>query len=915
MVDTYFDISAILPALEQQQLVLTANNRLRNHMLRAYAKTQINQTYPSPRIYSLSQWFESLWQQLIRRAHPAACHMIANSAQRQLLWENIIQQSSLAEGLLQPEPLAQAADSALRNLELWQLNDDAIRAADPMMSPQSNSYCFLQWLAEFRARLSAQGFITQETAYQIVIEAIRVGVIAKESVIFLQGFDDIPPLHQDLINSACDQLNISEPHIGYTTQLQRTECNNSEHEIRAAALWSKQQLEQNPAAMIGIIVPNLGQCRAQVERLFTEVFEPLAALPSTKRHTLPFNFSAGTPLASTPIIAAALSLLEFQKPSWDLETICALLQSPFFGDVFSSDHNELVFRALLIERLRKQGKLNITIGDLRYHSQKLSEQLSLATNEDLTTATPTLSARFIQLENYRRETNVKKNAASWADFFQQQLDLLGWPGTRRLDSQEHQQLVLWQQVNEQFLQLDNLGISFTYTQALQQLRTIAGKTPFQAQTPHSPIQILGALEGAGLQFSHCWVMGLHHRQWPPVPSPNPLLPTQLQRNYKMPHASAERELVFAQALTNNYRQCAPVVIFSSAHNDEESELNPSALIRSIQPTHLEQLIGNLQSASDENQTRLSDCKQFELVNSAQAPALVINNEPVRGGANIFKEQAACPFNAFARLRLGAIESDAPMPGFSPIERGNMLHDALAIIWRELKDQATLIALNADELSELISQSARTVIDRFKQWRGASIGAFYCELEFERLCRLLNEWLEQEKFRPAFTVIAIEETIQVEFQQLPLTLRIDRIDQLTNGECILIDYKTGQPSAKSWLGDRPDEPQLPLYAITANQEIAAIAFAQINSKAMKWIGAGKLSNNHTGINTIEWQPQLDEWQQVLNQLAQDFIQGDARVDFKNQQAQDYAEELIPLNRICEAETIAHYMQQQLQSEGK
>lgn len=942
MVDTYFDISAILPAIEQQQVVLTANNRLRNHMLRAYAKHQrdlpshslnsspSNPVWNSPRIFSLQQWFEHLWQQLIRRAHPDAGYMIASPAQQQLLWETIIQQSSLAEGLLQHEALAQAADSALRHIQLWQLDDDAIRAADPMMSPHSNSYCFLHWLDEFRARLSAQGFITVERAYAIVISAFRTGALEQEPMIWLHGFDDIPPLHQDLINSACEQLKTNTPDINYQVHLQRTECPNIEQEIRAAALWSKQQLEQQPNAMIGIIVPNLGQCRAQVERLFTEVFEPLAALPSVKRHTLPFNFSAGTPLASTPIIAAALSLLELHKPSWNLEAICALLHSPFFGDVFCNESTgndgnpEWIFRTLLIERLRKQGKLQVTLADLRYHSQQLTKKLwqtdepsinhSLTegqlTDSPLTDSTtpPSLHNRFLHLENYRRASYGQKSAATWADFFQQQLTLLGWPGTRRLDSQEHQQLVLWQQVNEHFVQLDNLGITFSYTQALQHLRNLAGKTPFQPQTPHSPIQILGALEGAGLQFSHCWVMGLHHRQWPPIPSANPLLPIALQRRYNMPHASAERELVFAQALTQHYRHCAPKVVFSSPQHDQESELNPSALIRALPLTPLEQLIGNLQSASDENQMQLNTSKQFELIDSAQAPEHV-DNEPVRGGAALFKEQAACPFNAFARLRLGAIESDAPMPGFSPIERGNMLHEALAIIWRQLHSQAELLALGDDELTDVISQSVRTAVDHVKKWRGATLGAFYCELESERLCRLLGEWLAQERERPAFRVIAIEQTLHIQFQGLPLTLRIDRIDQLENGECLLIDYKTGQPSLKSWQGERPDEPQLPLYAATTQGDIAAIAFAQINSKAMKWLGTGALSIDHPGIANTAWHDQLTQWQQVLTHLAQDFIHGDARVDFKNQQAQDYALELIPLNRIYEADDLAHYIAQQ------
>ncbi|MCE3254211.1 MAG: hypothetical protein K0Q67_3231, partial [Cellvibrio sp.] len=554
MVDTYFDITPYLQAIDSGELIITANNRLRNHMLRAYGQRRIEtaNVWPSPRIYSLSQWIGLNWELLQRRAYAPAAQRIINNLQRQTLWEKIIGESSLAAALLQPEPLAQAADSALRNLELWQLSEEQVRAAEPLLTAQSNTYCWLTWLGEFRARLAQLGFITQEMANHIVTAAFKTCELTQESIIHLTGFDDIPPQHQDLVNSACHELrSIKLDH--QQTQLIRTETQNSEAEIRAAALWSKIQLEQNPASMIGIIVPNLGQCRDQVERIFVEVFEPLAALPDHPRYTLPFNFSAGTPLGATPIITATLELLELQKSSWDLAAICNLLLSPFFGDA----DQELVLRAHLIQRLRKLGKFTISLSDLRYHCQKLSSKLGLAESA------ATLVSRLVQLENYRRQSFGDHPAQYWCDFFQQHLQLLGWPGTRRLDSQEYQQLTLWNQVLENFLQLDGTGIQFNYPNAIQQLRSIAGKTPFQAQTPNSPIQILGALEGAGLQFSHCWVMGLHHRQWPPVPAPNPLLPASLQRTQKMPHASAERELQFARALTEHYRQCAPLVVFSS----------------------------------------------------------------------------------------------------------------------------------------------------------------------------------------------------------------------------------------------------------------------------------------------------------------------------------------------------------------
>lgn len=899
MVDTYFDITPYLTAIDNGELIITANNRLRNHMLRAYGQRQTESAsaWPSPRIYSLSQWIELNWALLQRRAYAPAAQRIINNLQRQTLWEKIIGESSLAAALLQPEPLAQAADSALRNLELWQLTEEQVRAAEPILNTQSNTYCWLTWLGEFRARLAQLGFITQEMANHILTAALKTGELQQETIIHLTGFDDIPPQHHDLINNACHELrNIKL--VNQQTQLFRTETVNSEAEIRAAALWSKNQLEHNSAAMIGIIVPNLGQCRDQVERIFVEVFEPLSALPDRPRYTLPFNFSAGTPLGATPIIMATLDLLELQKPAWDLEAICNLLLSPFFGDA----DKELVLRTHLIQTLRKLGRFTISLSDLRYHCQKLSSKLNITESDS------NLITRLVQLENYRRQSFGTHSAQYWSDFFQQHLQLLGWPGARRLDSQEYQQLTLWNQVLENFLQLDGTGIQFNYPGAIQQLRSIAGKTPFQAQTPNSPIQILGALEGAGLQFSHCWVMGLHHRQWPPVPAPNPLLPNNLQRTQKMPHASAERELQFACALTDHYRQCAPIVVFSSAHSDDASELSPSALIRHLPLTVIDLLISDKESVSAQNYLAFTAASNLEIISTAQAPQLVSGQEPVRGGASLFKEQGACPFNAFARLRLGATSIDEPVAGFSAIERGNLLHDALAIIWRELKNQNTLLLLDDALLTTLINQTTQTAVDSLKQKRGTSIGVFYAQLEQERLTQLICEWLAHEKTRPAFTVVAIEEEVQIEFAGLPLRLRIDRIDQLHNGELLLIDYKTGQPKLQSWQGERMDEPQLPLYAVTATEQVAAIAFAQINAKAMKWIGTGELNTYHDGIYPSKqpWEQQLQEWQFYLQQLAADFIQGDVRVDMKNPTTAQYAEDLLPLNRLQEKDALAAFI---------
>jgi ATP-dependent helicase/nuclease subunit B len=910
MVAVFFDLNSLSEPLARGELILTANNRLRNQMLRAFAAEQRLSVWRPPAIQPLMHWIDEQWNALQDTADPRTALLIGNALQRQILWQDVILSSDTGPALLQAEELAQSADAALRNLQLWRINPTQLEFEENL-----NTRCFLEWLKVFRQQLALRGLITAESAQEILLETFINGEQPRRKRIYLYGFDDIPPLQRQLLSSACDELIEIPLQAIANARVTRTEAPNNEAEIRAAALWSHEQLQQNPAAVVGIIVPNLGQSRTAVERIFTEVFEPLASLPQTPRYTLPFNFSAGIPLGTTPLIQTALNLLNLNRKQWDLDPLCTLLTSPFFGNA----EKELVMRSALDERLRKLGQFRISASDLHYHSQQLCMAFDLTDDESL-------AARLLTLEHGRRLINGKHHASYWVELFQRQLQQLGWPGKRRLDSQEYQQMILWQKLLEDFCALDGANFELDLSQALKHLRKLAGTTPFQAQTPDSPIQILGALEGAGLQFSHCWIMGLHHRQWPPAPAPNPLLPISLQRQQNMPHASAERELVFARALTENYRGCARHIVVSSAESDGDNELRPSALIRDLPLLHLQEVVNDIHSLTQKNYLNIANAQQLELLHCATGPALgpakssdelslttdlFPDGVPVRGGSNLFKYQGACPFNAFAQLRLGAKKIEPPVLGFSPMERGTILHNALATLWRTLSDSKTLATISDEALLALVNESISTALQPLQQKRPRELGKFYCQLEHERLARLLMLWLSVEKTRPAFTVVAIEEEQVIQFAGINLRLRMDRVDRLESEDLLVIDYKTGSPKAKSWLGERPDEPQLPLYAVTHPNAVAAIAFAQISAKAMAWIGNGQLNIYHEGIfpPPISWPEQLQEWRELLITLAQDFIAGDARVDFKDQNAQQYAQEFVPLNRILEAGLIEQLLSTQ------
>ena len=896
MAATYLSLKTFVPALESGALILVPNNRLRNHLLRTFATQQTAQAWLKPNIQSLSQWLENQWESLQNKAVSYSCVNIATNLQRQIIWEAAIKNSSIGATLLQPKPLVQQADSAFKNLELWRLGQSL--STDFFTDSKTNTAQFIEWMGEFKRVLKLQNAITQENSYELIAQAFNLGDLNKSGEIYLEGFDDIPPLMRYVLAAATHKLIHLPNQTAKHSHLYRTQADNLEKEIRAAALWSYSILQADPLTpLIGIVVPNLGQCRDQVERIFTEVFEAHSILPNASRYTLPFNFSAGTPLGTTPLINSLFEILQLNEDNWPIEKLCTFLHSPFWGD----ELQETIARTHLATDLRKLGQLTVNISDLRYCISKLEERIPTFSNLGL-------RKQFEEAGNLLRRRFDNKSAGEWLNIFDQLLAIMNWPGTRRLDSQEYQQLNQWFEMRDQFIGMDNYSAALSYHQACRYLRELADKTPFQAQTPDSPIQILGALEAAGLQFSHLWVMGLSDNQWPPVPTPNPLLPLHLQREHNMPHASATRELEIAEGLTQRYKQSAQHIIFSSARGDGDNELRPSALIRDIPFTDISVIL-KTQHKSDLQHyyEQLQNTSRLEIIPDANGPELQ-TQEPVRGGSSLFKLQATCPFEAFVRLRLGAKNPDEPVAGFSPAERGTLLHDSLAAIWRDLKSSEGLAKLDDTALHILVSNITQDVISQVQARNPRKLGRVYCDIEHQRLTQLLTEWLINERERPDFTVIAIEEDTQIEFAGLTLKLRIDRIDEFANGERLLIDYKTGTAHAKAWQDERITEPQLPLYAVTRT-DIAAIAFAQINRKQQKWDGLGELHNtsmNQPGIKpSDDWQLQLNQWQQQLQKLADDFIAGDARVDFKDKTLESYAADLIPLTRLADSDALAQF----------
>ncbi len=924
MLPPLFRIETIIDACENNQLILTPNQRLRNKALQAWAMykqaSQEHDVWQEPRIYSLEQWFEYCWNILQGMAYPDSQATIASAEQERIIWESI----TLDCGLMQPEVIAKQANDALRSLDRWQLSIQGVNSH----GDDDGIQLFTQWCSSFSTQLEKKKLITREQSYQIIGDAFVANNLVKEPIIHLVGFDDIPPLFKAQLTKAAININAVELQNFTPLSIYRTTYSDSETEMAAAAEWARALLKESvndykQGLRIGIIVPNLGQCRHQIERALINSFEGKSILADGPRYTLPFNISAGVPLAETPLFTDTFSLLKLVQNKWSVERLCQLLFSPFWG----RHSEEIEDRCRLATRLQSLGVFEIDLSELRYHAEKLTQNsvnTDIIDNDSKPSEQQSLFNYFSSIHQDQLSHKKKLLASQWVDIFLQQLDLMNWPGERQPDSLEYQQTQLWYQLLESFAGLSNVLGSISAYDAIDQLQGMAKRQPFQAKVTDSPIQVLGILEGAGLHFTHCWVLGLHQQAWPPAPSPNPLLPLALQREHKMPHSSSIRELEFAKSLTQNYRHCAETIIFSSPDYDSENEL----------PLLPSQLINDIPLVNDANVLKINDNKNssefsryldvlrqsrsVESIDCHKGPTVtgVDFNEQgeLGGGTGILKAQSANPFDAFANYRLKARNPLPPVIGFSALERGNILHQALASIWHKLKDQATLTTTDIEQLEIIVTSAVKAEIELLRKRKLLHLGITLCELEIKRQTQLIMQWLEFEKGRPPFTVVSIEESFTVQIKDVILKLRLDRVDKLTdengNNSYLIIDYKTGNSTISDWQGERPREPQLPFYLMTHHLKnrfnpMVGIGFAQINIHKQTLVGLHDGGHPIKGLRAIgdsradlpnSWSEAKEYWQKILTDLLEDYLSGDCRVDYRDNNSLLFNREMIPLNRF-------------------
>jgi probable DNA repair protein len=745
------------------------------------------------------------------------------------------QERAVWESVLGDAPLLSVSQAAAGCADAWRLAHAwRIDGALEKFAGNEDTRAFAGWAREYAKRCKKEEFMDSSLLFDFSFNEIK-----KPKLLVAYGFDILPPQTKQFLDSfgviSC------QPEVK-KSKATKVSFPSARLELEAAARWARARLEVG-AKKIGVVVPGLQMRRKEVARIFSNAMRPGWNVPGIERKAMPFDISIGEPLDGFPVVAAALGILEFSAAEIPFEDASRLIRSPFIGGA----EGEFSVRALLDAALREELPPRLTLPKLIGEMQ----------------GCPLLRACLEKLFLISRERKENSVPHSWAQHFTALLDAAGFPGERTPDSDEFQARAKFNEALADFSRLGLVAGKMSLREAVRQLRRICADTLFQPETPDAPVQVSGILESAGLAFDCLWVSGLTEDAWPLAARPNPFLPVALQKKAGIPEAGAETSLALDRRITEGWLGAAEEVVFSYPEKEKDRDLLPSPLIAGVPKGKPE-----LEEVSSWSRLIFQSGK-MEIVADGNAPELT--SKTIKGGTRILTDQAACPFRAFARHRLGAQGLDAPAEGLDAMQRGILLHALMAGIWKEVKSKQSL---NGD-LAEIISNAAENAVEELK------IEGRFAELEKTRLIGLARDWLEIEKNRKDFEVVAIEQKRPIAIGGLSFNGRIDRMDRLADGSHALIDYKTGsRVTSRDWMGERPDEPQLPLYAVTAEENVSAVAFAKLKTGDMKFSGFSQNEKEIPGVRAAKsWGGLMTTWARELESLASGFAGGDARVDPK------------------------------------
>lgn len=874
----------LVDALGRGVRIVLPNSRAARALRRAYDDRQRAtgaSVWESAPALSWDEWTRSLWSGLV--ADGAELRLLLNAAQEHSLWRELIEPATATRSLSSPDSLAELASAA------WRLAASH-RALDQLQSTAttSDSRTFAQWAEAFARLTAAQDCLSAAQLESALHRRALDHNLRIDSPILIAGFAEFTPSQTallDALRSSGAQLETAqlaaEPHASAPRAF--TLAPTPREELQLAARWIRRLLEDrrdtSPTPCIAVLLSQPEDERGELESVFREILTPELQSIDADLSSTPWEFASGAPLLAQPMIVDALDLLRLIQTPLPLERVSALLRSPFLGrsadrlEAARFDSQTLRRRPLLIPELDLEA--------IRRRAADYTRQRELS-NSPVPWLQPLANLVATKLRG-----SSARSFAEWAELFRAALNAAGWPGDRSPSALEFETARSWDSTLDLLATLDFRGRRVSQATAMQTLERLLRDARVRPPSASAAVQIMRPGDAAGSVFDAIVLLHATDKAWPGPQYLNPLLGWQLQQRLNLPGASAEADAARARRDAESLLARTSRLLVTCARESSEGRLLPSPLIAQLglRFTEADDLIEPSIPAPPLVEERITD----------DGPLPPLPTPELGGGSSVLKLQAACGFRAFAELRLHSDSPDLSALGLDARERGNLVHRALELFWENTRSHGELKSLPAHERDRRLNDAIDAAFTKYSDNEAWS--AAYLALQRDRLHHLLSRWLTYELRRSPFTVLQRERSTMIDIGPLRLSVRPDRIDQLPDGGIALVDYKTGAHAKPSdWLGERPDEPQLPLYALLDEPgRLKALLFARIRpGNEMEWRGLeterGILPPSRAKTLT-DMEARVADWRRILTSLASDFAAGRADVSPKHRSTCDFCEQRL------------------------
>jgi len=746
--------------------------------------------WPTPRVRDFGSW---LREQYVRRQHSDASSPRALSdIEERELWRSVIDSSDLGQDILDPSGAARAARRARRTIYEYGI---PLRALADHASASEESRAFLHWNRQFDERCRMLDCVGSD-------ELLGRTEPPDERIAWIESPVWRPVARQWLQRHG----EMLPPTINISRMASRVAAASPAAELAAIADWAAANLRSTARFRAWVCVPDLGRRRAEVADAFDAALAPQRFTLSGAPSAAPYALAGGTPLAEFAPVRAALATLTACAGRVPFERFSELLRSP----ELQGSAAEAGAAALLDIRLRHQGPSEADLPAWL----KIGERIAAAHGIGPVAALQRLLGAVRALDDVRGSQPVSRWVTAWITAF----ELGPWALRHRWSSAEYQAAERFRELLGNLAAADSLFGTQSRDSAQSILRRAARDTAFQAQTGVPPIWVSGQLIDPWLNYDGLWIAGCTDERWPPPVEPIPLLPVGLQRDFGVIAASAESQLQFALELQNRWAARAALCVFSYADPGDGRSSAPSPVLPTTATTPA------AAPPRPHWHTLIQAKPVLERLSDEIAPAFG-GDERTRGVSTL-RAQSRCAFRGFAETRMKCERLERPVPGFNDRERGELIHHALEHVWSVLRGSSALLSISADAQAQLLDEGARRALAKVCRVRDP--GPRWRLREHERMRSVLFKWLDIERQRQPFEVEQLELGAQTaRHGGIDFTVRIDRVDRLADGARVLIDYKTGNATA-DWRGERPDNPQLPIYALLRPDALAAVAYGRVNA---------------------------------------------------------------------------------------